>query len=103
MLFNCVCNYKNCMKPSIYKKYCTKHYTYFFNKNALIIQKNYKKYITNKKLNNIFYKLPNDLQKHVLYFMNKDIYYKKYKEKIYKIILKRLTPFFFYKQLNTKI
>jgi hypothetical protein len=102
MIYNCVCNYKNCIKESIYKKYCKKHYLYFFNKHALIIQKNYRKYITNKKLRNIFYKLPNDLQKYVLYFMNIDIYYKNYKKKINNIIIKRSAPYFFYKFYNIK-
>jgi hypothetical protein len=102
MIYNCVCNYKKCLRESIYKKYCKKHYLYFFNKYALIIQKNYKKYITNRKLKNIFYKLPNDLQKHIIYFMNIDIYYQKYKNKINSILVKRFQPYFFYKNYNIK-
>ena len=47
-MYNYVCNYKNCRYPSIFNKYCTKHYNIFFNNKALIIQKNYKRYKNNK-------------------------------------------------------
>jgi hypothetical protein len=95
-----VCNYKHCNNPSIYCKYCKKHYNIFLNKYAVIIQKNYISYKTRKKIKNIYYKLPNDLQYKIKYYMNQDVYYKKYKKRILEIVNKKIIKYFFYNNLN---
>lgn len=91
-----VCNYKNCCNKQIFFKYCKKHYKIFYNKYALIIQKNYLRYKTNKKLKYIYKKLPYDLQCKIDFFINQEHNYKKYKQLIAKIINKKIIKYFFY-------
>tara|TARA_Y100000022_G_C13065679_1_gene290972 strand:+ start:141 stop:647 length:507 start_codon:yes stop_codon:yes gene_type:complete len=57
---------------------------------AVTIQKFYNGYKTRKNLNNIYKKLPNDLQSYILYFIKKDFYYEKYKKVLNNIINKKL-------------
>tara|TARA_B100000614_G_C14489871_1_gene470273 strand:+ start:209 stop:847 length:639 start_codon:yes stop_codon:yes gene_type:complete len=49
------------------------------NNNALLIQKNYRRYYVNKKVRNIYVYLPDDVQYLIKKYMNLDIYYKKFK------------------------
>ena len=98
--YNHVCNYKNCKYPSIFNKYCTKHYNIFFNNNALTIQKNYRRYKNNKIIINIYSKLPDDLQYKIKNYINIDIKYKQYKNTINKIINKKIIKYFFYDNFN---
>ena len=98
--YNHVCNYKNCKYPSIFNKYCTKHYTIFFNNNALTIQKNYRRYKNNKIIINIYSKLPDDLQYKIKNYINIDIKYKQYKNTINKIINTKIIKYFFYDNFN---
>lgn len=51
------------------KKYCTFHMNYYHNKYAITIQSIYRGYKKRKYLNNIYNKLPDDLQNHILYFI----------------------------------
>jgi hypothetical protein len=95
-----VCNYKNCINKSIFSKYCIKHYNIFYNKYAVIIQKNYLRYKNNKKLKNIYCKLPDDLQNRVKFFINQGHFYKQYKYKINKIINTKIIKYFFYKKFD---
>lgn len=95
-----VCNYRNCINKSIFSKYCIKHYNIFYNKYAVIIQKNYLRYKNNKKLKNIYCKLPDDLQNRVKFFINQSHFYKQYKYKINKIINTKIIKYFFYKKFD---
>ena len=95
-----VCNYKKCTHPSIFNKYCRKHYNIFFNKYALTIQKNYRRYKINKKVINIYSKLPDDIQNKIKKYMNVDIEYRKYKNTINTIINKKIIKYFFYNNFN---
>ena len=50
------------------KLYCTNHSTLLYNKSIVLIQKIYRGYKKRKCLNNIFKRLPRDLQIHILEF-----------------------------------
>tara|TARA_Y100000389_G_scaffold159146_1_gene160844 strand:- start:1735 stop:2331 length:597 start_codon:yes stop_codon:yes gene_type:complete len=99
-MYNYVCNYKNCKYPSIFNKYCRKHYNIFFNIKALIIQKNYRRYKNNKIIVNIYSKLPDDLQYKIKKYINIDIKYRQYKYTINKIINTKIIKYFFYGNFN---
>lgn len=68
------------------KNLCKNHCILLYTKYALIIQKIYKGYKCRRYLNNIFFKLPNDVQDIILNKINKDLYYKQYYKTINKII-----------------
>lgn len=86
MLINCICRKNSCKKNVFFNKLCKNHFLLENNKNIIYIQKLYKGHYVRKKISNIFLKLPNDLQKHIIYYMNINIYYKKYKKKLNLII-----------------
>ena len=62
---------------------CYNHGFLIYNKYVLIIQKIYIGFRTRKKLKLLFYNLPVDLQKIVLFYINKPIYNRRYYRKIY--------------------
>lgn len=87
------CNYSekyncnnNCIIIIKNKYICLKHFNMNYKKYLLKIQKIYKGYIVRKKLKNIFYILPRDIQNKILYYIRLPIYYKRYYKKIEKII-----------------
>jgi hypothetical protein len=89
------CNYSNkyaCKNNIIIninnKHICLHHFNINYKKYLLKIQKIYKGYIVRKKLNNLFYNLPKDIQNIVLYYIRLPIYYKRYYKSIEKIIYK---------------
>lgn len=69
---------KECSIIVANKSYCSNHSKLLFNQSVTIIQKCFKGYRTRKKLKNLFYNLPDDLQKKIIYYINEPIYYKKY-------------------------
>ena len=72
-----ICKHALCKKNVFSKNYCINHYKKIFLKHVFIIQKFYKGYIVRKKINNIYKKLPEDLQIHIKKFINNDLYIKK--------------------------
>lgn len=88
------CRLYNCKKDFFLNikniNYCKNHTILYFNKYILIIQKYFKGFLCRKKLKNLFYNLPDDIQKKVLYFINKSIYQKRYYNKIKNIIEKKI-------------
>lgn len=89
------------------KYYCYYHYNNYYKKIIILIQKNYRKYknktkalITIQKiyrgykcrrlLNNIYKKLPSDLQLHVLFYITEKHYYNKYLISLGNIISKKI-------------
>ena len=64
--------------------------------NALLIQKNYRRYYVNKKIKYIYIKLPDDIQNIIKKYMNLDIQYKKFKKNLRNILDKKL-----YKNIDT--
>lgn len=68
---------------------CMNHCRLLYTKHVLIIQKSYRGYKCRKYLNNIFTKLPSDLQDIILKKINKDLYYRRHCKIISKIIYNR--------------
>lgn len=88
MLSICIINNKKKCKNKIYNlNVCLNHFKLLYFKYIIIIQKNIRGYIIKKKYNNIYKKLPIDLQHKIINYINKDYYYKKYILKLNKIIL----------------
>lgn len=72
------------------KRCCRFHYNYYMQKYAIIIQKYYRAYKNKKILNNIYLKLPDDLQRKIVFHIREEHYYNKYKKSIINIIDNRL-------------
>ncbi len=90
------CNYpdkykckNNCIIVIKQQNICLKHFNLYYKKYVLLIQKIFKGYYVRKKLKNLFYNLPQDIQKIVLYYINLPIYYMRYYRKIQNIIYKK--------------
>ena len=92
MNFAC-CNYNNCKKKSYEKirssTFCINHINLIYYYKIRYIQKIYKGYYCRKKLKSLFYNLPCDIQKHVIYYINEPIYYKNLLKTYNKIIIKK--------------
>ena len=61
---------------------------------AVKIQSYYKGYKTKKYLNNIFNRLPKDLQNHIVYFIRKDFYIEKLNKKLESLVTKKISKYF---------
>ena len=72
------------------KRCCKFHYKYYMNNYVITIQKYYRAYKNKKVVNNIYLKLPDDLQRKIVFHMREEIYYNKYKKSIKNIIDNRL-------------
>jgi len=82
-------------KGSVYiilnnKKYCWIHAKKSFGKFIVLIQKVYRSMIARKKIKNIYYNLPEDIKKLILFYVRIDIYYIKYKKICQSIIQKKI-------------
>jgi hypothetical protein len=91
VLNNNIC--KNKTKNPFYiknKPICKFHCSYYYEKYVLIIQKHYKSYKQRKLINNIYKKLPCDIQNKILYYVNEDYYYKQYLKTISNIVEKKI-------------
>lgn len=84
------CYYKENNK----KKLCWIHYNKLYSKYIIIIQKYYRRYKCRKYINNIFIKLPIDLQYKIINYNRSDFYYNKYCNIIIKLIHKRFLLFY---------
>lgn len=88
MLSICIINNKRKCKNKIYNyNVCLNHFKLLYFKYIIIIQKNMRGYKIRKKYNNIYKKLPIDLQHKIINYINKDYYYNKYISKLNSIIL----------------
>ena len=85
-----VCKIKN---KNLYvinnKYYCRIHFNYNFVKFIIIIQKYWRSYYCRTKVNNIYKKLPYDLQQNILWYMKKHYYYINLTQSINEILKKR--------------
>tara|TARA_Y100000389_G_C17347264_1_gene456513 strand:- start:300 stop:905 length:606 start_codon:yes stop_codon:yes gene_type:complete len=72
------------------KRCCGFHYKYYMNDYVVTIQKYYRAYKNKKVLNNIYLKLPDDLQRKIVFHMREEVYYNRYKKSIKNIIDNRL-------------
>ena len=76
-----------------YKNVCWTHLSKNYMKYIIYIQKIYRAFYIRKKLKNIYYRLPADLQKNICRYMNQSVEYKRYTNLIQKIILLRYNSF----------
>jgi len=87
------CNYNNCKKKSYSKikslSLCINHINLIYYYKIIYIQKIYKGYHCRKKLKILFYNLPCDIQKIIIYYINEPIYYKNVVKTYNKIIIKK--------------
>ena len=88
-----ICCVKKCKNKNVglikNNYFCKNHSIFFFNKTIIKIQKIYRGHFIRKKVKNIFLKLPDDIQKKILFFVNESIYVKRYYKKIRNIINKK--------------
>ena len=85
-------NYKlKCKCKSYYniqnKNFCYFHFTIQFSNMLLKIQSNYRRYYINKKLNNIYFKLPPEIQKKILFHVRENSLIEKHHHKVIRNIL----------------
>jgi len=93
------CNYNNLCKKPIFSKslcLCRNHLILTHNNSIIKIQKIFKAYKTRKKINNIYKKLPSDIQYIILYYINLPIYYNNYYKKIRNIVNKKTKELLYY-------
>lgn len=87
------CHFNNCKKKSYSKikslNLCINHINLIYYYKILYIQKIYKGYYCRKKLKTLFYNLPCDIQKIIIYYINEPIYYKNIIKTYNKIIIKK--------------
>lgn len=81
-----------CKKNKKYMDYCYTHSYKVYNKNVIKIQSTYRAYRVRKK-SKIYYKLPDDLQRKILYYVNQNIYNKWYNDSVANIIYNRCIKF----------
>lgn len=81
-----------CKKNKKYSDYCNIHSNKVYNKYVIKIQSVYRAYHVRKKLN-IYYKLPRDLQRKILYYVNENIYNKRYNNSVANVIYNRCIKF----------
>ena len=95
---------KNCSTHIIKSiNLCYNHSIILYNKYVIMIQKIYIGYRTRKKLKNLFTNLPTDLQKIIIFHINKPIYYKRYYNKINNIVRTKCAHIFNFRTINKKI
>ena len=81
-----------CKKNKKYLDYCCIHSNKVYNKYVIKIQSVYRAYHVRKKLK-IFNKLPRDLQRNILYYVNENIYNKRYNKSVANVIYNRCIKF----------
>ena len=69
---------------------CVIHYKYYRESYVITIQTYYRSYRKRKIINNVYRKLPDDIQRKIIVNVRKDFYYKKYLNTIRKIICKKI-------------
>ena len=94
-----ICNYNNlCKKPIFFKSICLcrNHLILTHNNSIIKIQKIFRAYKRRKKINNIYKKLPRDIQDIILHYINLPIYYTNYYKKIRNIVNKKTKDLLYY-------
>ena len=109
MTNNCnYCNkFKKCKNKGLFKigssYFCNNHSNILFNKHILTIQKYYRGYKSRKIINNIYKKLPDDIQNIIKSKINNNLHIKQYYKKLNKIIYNNKNKIHNYKFHNDKI
>ena len=97
-----ICNKKCklCKKKAYLYNYCYNHFKLKYLKKIIIIQSYYRGYKNRKIINNIYIRLPNDIQKYIQYFINIDLYHKRYYKKLNSILYKNTYKLFNMNNVN---
>ena len=85
--------YRCCKNKKCNGNFCTIHYRLLYTNPAITIQKIYKGYYIRKKLK-IYYNLPRDLQRKIIWHINSDLYLRNYNSSVSKIIYGRYKEFY---------
>lgn len=85
--------YRCCKNKRCHGNFCTIHYRLLYTDPAITIQKLYKGYYIRKKLK-IYYNLPRDLQRKIIWHINYDLYLRNYNSSVSKIIYGRYNEFY---------
>ena len=92
---------RRCKKNKVnWFDYCFTHMKVNYESSIILIQSIYRGYYTRRKLK-IFYKLPRDIQRIVIYNINKDIYHKHFNASITKLIKRKFINFYKNDQYNS--
>ena len=83
---------RQCKLNKVFNDFCTCHCKTIYNKYVFKIQAVYKGYYVRKKLK-LYYKLPRDIQRKIIWHMNKDIYLRHFNSSIFKLIKNRYKKF----------
>lgn len=75
------------------KRTCSYHVNYLYIGIITKIQKVYRGYLTRKKLNYFYKRLPNDIQDLIKYYINEELYCKRKENKIKMIVNRKLNTF----------
>tara|TARA_Y100001980_G_C14543496_1_gene322252 strand:+ start:333 stop:968 length:636 start_codon:yes stop_codon:yes gene_type:complete len=75
------------------KLYCINHYHYYRDKYAIKIQSVYKGYRQRKLINIVYKRLPDDIQRKILYYVKRNTYIKRYINAVKKAVVLRLDNF----------
>ena len=93
-----LCNYNKLCKKKIFSNsicLCVNYILLLYINTIIKIQKIFRGYKTRKKINNIFIKLPTDIQKIIIHKINTPVYYVRYYNTINKIVDKRINNFLY--------
>jgi len=85
--------YRYCKNKRFHGNFCMRHYKLLYTDIAIMIQKMYKGYYIRKKLK-IYYNLPRDLQRKIIWHVNSDLYLRNYNSSVSKIIYRRYIEFY---------
>lgn len=86
--------FRYCKNNKCILDFCKIHYKFVLEESVVIVQTFYRGYRIRKKLNNIYYNLPRDLQRKIIWHMNEDIYIRNYNSSIFKLIKFRYDTFY---------
>ncbi len=86
--------FRLCKNKQYMLNYCYIHFMIKHYKHIIIIQRMYKGYYVRKKLN-IYYNLPRDLQRKIIWYINESVYVNNYFNSIKKIIYKRYNKIYY--------
>jgi len=85
--------YRCCKNKRCHGNFCMTHYRLLYTDPVITIQKMYKGYYIRKKLK-IYYNLPRDLQRKIIWHINSDLYLRNYNSSVSKIIYGRYKEFY---------
>lgn len=85
--------YRYCKNNRFFFNFCRCHYEYIYLEHIVKIQSVYKGFYIRKKLK-IYYNLPREIQRKIIWHMNEDIYLRHFNSSIFKLIKNRYKNFY---------